>query len=156
MSSFSRVAKERVLRFAKDDLQYYLSNPAGNDMNAEAFGVYVGAIEFQLEKESTMDDEKNVTHRSPLTEGEAGWYCVIGPNVTQNHPIKRSWKTDQEAAAKHAEKLITDSFDGHRTKTKRLLVVKVVEVIEIAGPPITRRTASAITSDDVGDTSEEE
>lgn len=92
----------------------------------------------------------------PPSGDEAGWFCVIGPSVTQNHPIKRTWKNDQESAAKHAEKLIKDSYDGRTARTKRLLVVKVVEVIEIDGPPITRRTASQITKDDVGDSSEDE
>ncbi len=97
-----------------------------------------------------MDDKEVTTRREPVVGDEAGWYCVIGPSVTQNHPIKRTWKNDQEAAATHAEKLINNSFDGTRNKVKRLLVVKVVEVIEVAGPPITRRTGAKITADDVG------
>ncbi len=85
-------------------------------------------------------DDTSVQTRDPTTE----YYCVIGPSVTQNHPIKRSWKTSQEDAVKHAEKLIRNSFDGQRSKVAKLLVVKVVEVVELTGPPITRRSIFSI------------
>lgn len=104
-----------------------------------------------------MDDKSNAV-MSGEPANAAGHFCVIGVNVTQNHPITRTWKKTQEAAAKHAERLIKNSFDGNTTKTKKLLVVQVVEVIEVAGPPVTRRTGSAISSEDVGaaDSSEDE
>jgi hypothetical protein len=81
---------------------------------------------------------------------DGSWFCVIGPNVVQSHPIKRSWKNSQEEAVAHAERLIRNSFDGSKAKVQKLLVVKVVEVVEIEGPPITKRTGIGITRDDIG------
>jgi len=91
-----------------------------------------------------------VTAADPATpETGDGWYCVIGPSVSQAHPIRRSWKTTQEEAALHAEQLISNSFDGSKSRVKKLLVVKVVEVIEVEGPPLVRRTGTAIRLMDV-------
>lgn len=148
--TITRADIEACIRRDQDELDWYRENR--QVLSARAFEIRIEAMKFQLEKGYPMNDKTSEVTSRPPADSEAGWFCVIGPNVTQNHPIQRSWKTDQESAAKHAEKLITNSVDGRGSaKTRRLLVVKVVEVVEIAGPPITRRTASAITPDDVSD-----
>lgn len=101
--------------------------------------------EKQLQLQPTMETRMTDT---PVSVAEGGeYFCVIGVSVTENHPIKRSWKKTHEAAAKHAEKLINDSFTGTTHRTKKLLVVKVVEVIEVPTPSLRRR---AVKGEDVG------
>ncbi len=83
-----------------------------------------------------------------VTPGDAAgeqkeFFCVIGSSVTENHPIRRSWKKTAEEAAAHAEKLINDSFNGRACTTKKLLVVKVVQVVEVEPKPTIRRSATA-------------
>lgn len=86
---------------------------------------------------------------TPVSVAEGGeFFCVIGTSVTENHPIKRTWRKTQEAAARHAEKLIADSQSGSTFRTKKLLVVKVVEVVEVPVPTLTRR--KVISGEDVG------
>jgi len=96
-----------------------------------------------------MNTSVTASDPAPPKEGD-GWYCVIGPNVTQAHPIKRSWKNNLDDAVAHAERLIRNSFDGTKVKTQKLLVVKVMEVIEVEGPPLTRRSGKDVTREDVG------
>lgn len=76
-------------------------------------------------------------------EGTKGHFCVIAPFV-DGQGVKRTWRATQEEAAKHGIKLIERSCDRNGIKTKRLLVVKVVEVLEV--PPsviVTRREPKA-------------
>lgn len=151
MPLYTRKQIEDELAHREDDLAYYRKE--GDASNALSTGIQVGAMKYFLRSLDMNDLNTEVKSREPTAEvGSTGWYCVIGPNVMQNHPITRTWKKEQESAAKHAEKLINDSFDGSRTRVKRLLVVKVVEVIEVSGPPISRRRGSEISADDVGET----
>lgn len=102
--------------------------------------------DFNREKESevTTETQAPIGANYDPEKAQAKSFCVIGPSV--NSSIGRTWKATKEEASAHAEKLIRNSFDGSRSKIQRLLVVQVVEVIEVAGPPITRRT---MTADDV-------
>jgi len=93
-----------------------------------------------------------VTAADPAAPKEGdGWYCVIGPTVNSNNCVPRSWRTTLDSAAAHAERLIKNSHEsGSKGKLQKLLVVKVVEVIEVEGPPLVHRSGKDIRPDDVG------
>lgn len=90
-----------------------------------------------------MDDkEANATPAagSEMRTGEIGAFCVIGTTV--NNDFGRTWKRDLETAVAHGKKLIRNSTQANgMPKCRKLLVVQVVEVLEVEGPPIVRRKA---------------
>lgn len=86
-----------------------------------------------------------------MRTGDVAAYCVISSTV--NNDFGRTWKKDKDAAIAHAKKLIRNSgVSGGLPKCRKLFVVQVVEVVEVAGPPITTRSMSA---EDVEDTTGE-
>lgn len=76
------------------------------------------------------------------TTKTASTFCVIG--LTAGN-YGRNWKTDKEAAIAHAKKLIRNSAttEGGQPKTRKLLVVQVVSVVEVPGPQIDARDVNA-------------
>lgn len=58
-------------------------------------------------------------------------YCVIGEVA-----YDRTWFTNREKARGHAKGLITEPGCYSSTKPKELFVVKVVDVVRVANPPI--------------------
>lgn len=115
-----------------------------SEFNKEPDG-YIGLRRKQ--GEWSMNDIANQAPGSNTGTTEE-FFCVIGTSVTENHPIKRTWRKTQEAAARHAEKLIADSQNGSTFRTKKLLVVKVVEVVEVPVPTLIRR--KVVSGEDVG------
>jgi hypothetical protein len=86
------------------------------------------------------EDDVMKAQNSDTQGGDLGLFCVIGPVV--NSSFGRTWKRDEEAALKHAKKLIANSYD-RGPKVKKLYVVQVVKVVEVDDkPPMTVRGVS--------------
>jgi hypothetical protein len=70
-------------------------------------------------------------------------HCVIGETVIPNKNIERTWLETEKDAVGHATRLLRSKELQGDTKTRRLLVVKVVRVVEIEETPVTARTPKA-------------
>lgn len=63
-------------------------------------------------------------------EAKTQRFCVIGESITSQSCIPRRWVDDPVFAAAHAEALI------RKHRCRRLYVVQIVQVVELAEPPI--------------------
>lgn len=85
-----------------------------------------------------------------LRVGDVGAYCVIATTV--NNDYGRTWKKDLDGAVSHGKKIIRNSgSSGGLPKCRKLFVVQVVQVLEVEGPPVTVRGATAEDFEEAGE-----